>query len=118
MSDLNRKQARRFYDLAYNQGKLEVVDEVLAPDCIVHDPAKPDFAVLLDAETPQLLAEAERMARSPTLSNYLKFHAVRRELSRSAASMQLGNLEKKNRAVRGLLVARFIEWFEGDNRAV
>lgn len=38
----NAAAARRILDEAFNQGRLEVFDEVCAPDIVTHDPAEPD----------------------------------------------------------------------------
>jgi steroid delta-isomerase-like uncharacterized protein len=39
MSDENRALVRRFIDEVFNQGRLSVAEEVLAPDYVHHDPA-------------------------------------------------------------------------------
>src|SRR5215211_5169347 len=38
MSVVNKAAARRLYEEAFAQGKTEVVDEVLRPDFVCHDP--------------------------------------------------------------------------------
>src|SRR5215212_2943328 len=38
MSVVNKAAARRLYEEAFGQGKTEVVDEVLRPDFVCHDP--------------------------------------------------------------------------------
>jgi predicted ester cyclase len=43
MSEINKAQARRFYEELFNQKKLETIDEVCAPDIIDHFPL-PDQA--------------------------------------------------------------------------
>ena len=39
MSEQNRALVRRFIEEVFNQGKLSVAEEVLAPDYVHHDPA-------------------------------------------------------------------------------
>jgi steroid delta-isomerase-like uncharacterized protein len=38
MSEENKEKVRRFMEEAFGQGKVEVVDEVLDPDFVCHDP--------------------------------------------------------------------------------
>lgn len=40
---------RRGYDEAWNQGRLEVLDELLSPDFVAHDPTAPTGEVQRDA---------------------------------------------------------------------
>jgi steroid delta-isomerase-like uncharacterized protein len=40
--EANAKAARRVLDEAFNQGRLEVLDEVCSPELIGHDPAEPE----------------------------------------------------------------------------
>ena len=40
MADL-KELTRRFIDEVWNQGKLDLVEQFVAPDCITHDPAAP-----------------------------------------------------------------------------
>jgi steroid delta-isomerase-like uncharacterized protein len=39
--ELNKSCVRRFYEEVWNNGHLEVVEEVAAPECIRHDPSGP-----------------------------------------------------------------------------
>lgn len=41
MSEDLRQLIRRFIDEVWDQGKLDVVDQLVAPDCVTHDPAAP-----------------------------------------------------------------------------
>jgi steroid delta-isomerase-like uncharacterized protein len=41
MSEQNLKAARSFYEDAFNNGKLDVIDEVISADCALDDPAMP-----------------------------------------------------------------------------
>jgi predicted ester cyclase len=43
MSEANKQVVRRVYDEVFGQGKLEVVDEVIAADAVEHTPPSPDF---------------------------------------------------------------------------
>jgi steroid delta-isomerase-like uncharacterized protein len=43
--EANKALVRRLYEEGFNQGKLEVVDELVAPDVVTHDP------IILDAPT-------------------------------------------------------------------
>ena len=38
MSEENKEKARRFLEEAFGQGKVEVIDEVVDPDFVCHDP--------------------------------------------------------------------------------
>ena len=40
MADL-KELTRRFIDEVWNQGKLDLVEQLVAPDCVTHDPAAP-----------------------------------------------------------------------------
>ncbi len=42
MSEENKEKARRFLEEAFNEGNLGVVDEIVASDYVLHDPAIPD----------------------------------------------------------------------------
>lgn len=39
-----KDKVRRFYEVAYGQGDLMVVDELIAPDCILNDPSMPHMS--------------------------------------------------------------------------
>lgn len=43
--DSNKALVRRLYEEGFNQGNLDVVDELVAPDVVTHDP------IILDAPT-------------------------------------------------------------------
>jgi steroid delta-isomerase-like uncharacterized protein len=43
--EANKALVRRLYDEGFNQGNLELVDELVAPDVVTHDP------IILDAPT-------------------------------------------------------------------
>jgi steroid delta-isomerase-like uncharacterized protein len=42
MSEENKTLARRFLKEAFNEGNLDVVDEIVASDYVLHDPTLPD----------------------------------------------------------------------------
>ena len=42
MSEENKALARRFLKEAFNEGNLGVVDEIIASDYVLHDPASPE----------------------------------------------------------------------------
>src|SRR2546423_13761624 len=42
MSEANKQIARRVIEELFSQGRLEIADELLAPDAIGHDPALPE----------------------------------------------------------------------------
>ena len=74
-----------------------------------------DDPAILDAATPELLAEAGRLAQSATLTAYFDFEHVRRLLLLPGPNEAGPTLAKKSVAMRALLTARFIEWFGGSN---
>lgn len=44
MSEENKALSRRFYDEVFSQGNLAAVDEIVAADCVDHNPPGPGFA--------------------------------------------------------------------------
>jgi asparagine synthase (glutamine-hydrolysing) len=82
-----------------------------------NDDRTPDFLAMVRRTEPQLLAEIERMERSPALANIFNFAKVRKLLTMRALEAQRGGHEPETvRAVSVLLWARYIEWFRRDNR--
>lgn len=43
MSDQNKAIARKLLDEVYSQGKLEVLNDIVTPDCRLHDPVFPSL---------------------------------------------------------------------------
>jgi steroid delta-isomerase-like uncharacterized protein len=41
-ADANAAAARRVTEEAFNEGRLEVIDELCSPDIVTHDPAEPE----------------------------------------------------------------------------
>lgn len=41
MSEQNKALSRRAFEEIWNQGKLNVIDELVAPNCVLHDPMIP-----------------------------------------------------------------------------
>jgi steroid delta-isomerase-like uncharacterized protein len=59
MSEANREAARRVVEEAFGQGKLDVVDEVVAPNAVTHDPAQPE-----DVRGPEGVKQQIKMYRA------------------------------------------------------
>ena len=74
-----------------------------------------DDLAILNVATPELLAEADRMANSAKLSPYFDFERVRRLLSLPGPNQRGPTSGIKFAAVDALLTARFIEWFSRSN---
>jgi steroid delta-isomerase-like uncharacterized protein len=48
-AEANAAAAKRVLDEAFNQGSLEVLDEICSPDVVSHDPAEPEDVRGIDA---------------------------------------------------------------------
>jgi asparagine synthase (glutamine-hydrolysing) len=82
-----------------------------------NDDATPDFLAMVRRIEPQLLAEIERMERSPALARIFDFAKVRKFLTMRPLAAQRGGHETETiRALTTILWARYIEWFRRDNR--
>lgn len=44
MADL-KELTRKFIDEVWNQGKLDLVEQLVSPDCVTHDPAAPGHVI-------------------------------------------------------------------------
>jgi asparagine synthase (glutamine-hydrolysing) len=74
-----------------------------------------DNIAVLDATTPELLAETDRLSQSAKLSAYFDFKRARDLLQCRAPNGHAEILAKKTAAVEALLTARFINWFGSSN---
>ncbi|MGA2411969.1 MAG: asparagine synthase-related protein [Candidatus Binataceae bacterium] len=74
-----------------------------------------DQVAILEAASSDLAAEAERLADSVNLADYFDFQRVRGALLAPKAGDDASDLARKSTALRALLFARFIAWFEGTN---
>jgi asparagine synthase (glutamine-hydrolysing) len=74
-----------------------------------------DEAGILEANSSDLAAEAERLAKSTRLAAYFDFQRVRSALLSSEAGDSQADQTRKSIALRALLFARFIAWLEGVN---
>jgi len=81
-----------------------------------NDRPPPERPASLVQATTQMLAEADRMAPNPKLSAYVDFAKVRTMLSTRGASLDRRDIRKRRVALRALMMARQIEWFDLDNR--
>jgi steroid delta-isomerase-like uncharacterized protein len=59
MSEQNKAISRRLVEEAFNEGKLDVIDELVAPDFVNHDPSDPN-----EIRGPEGLKEFVRTYRS------------------------------------------------------
>lgn len=60
MSDENKQVAQRIYDEVFNEGKLDVIDEIVAPNCVEHTPP-PGFDT---SDVPKALKEFTQALRA------------------------------------------------------
>jgi asparagine synthase (glutamine-hydrolysing) len=81
-----------------------------------NDDITPDFLAMVRRIEPQLLAEIERMERSPALARIFNFAKVRKLLTQRPLEAQRGGHEYETvRAISTILRARYVEWFRRDN---
>ena len=45
MAEENKALVRRWFEYLFNEGNLDVADEIIAPDHLNHDPALPDLPI-------------------------------------------------------------------------
>ena len=74
-----------------------------------------DDLAVLNAATPELLAEADRLGNSPKLAGYFDFERVRQLLSLPGPNRRGPIPGIKFAAMNAVLTARFIEWFSPSN---
>ncbi|HXC54202.1 MAG TPA: asparagine synthase-related protein [Rhizomicrobium sp.] len=73
-----------------------------------------DFPTMLEDAAPALRAELARMEANGRLASFLDFSAARRLLFDRGG--QAARWAEQARALRGILIARYVEWFERGNR--
>jgi steroid delta-isomerase-like uncharacterized protein len=61
-AEANAAAARRVVEEAFNQGRLEVFDEVCSPDVVSHDPAEPEDLRGIDAHKERVRAYRTAMS--------------------------------------------------------
>jgi asparagine synthase (glutamine-hydrolysing) len=74
-----------------------------------------DNIAILNAVTPELLAEADRLAKSTRFAALFDFERAHHLLSLPGRNEDARTLAKKTAALEALLTARFIDWFGGSN---
>jgi asparagine synthase (glutamine-hydrolysing) len=74
-----------------------------------------DDLAILNMATPELLAEADRLANNPKLSGYFDFERVQRLLSLPGPNRRGPTTGIKFAAMNAVLTARFIDWFSPSN---
>jgi len=81
-----------------------------------NDVVAPDFPLMAKRIEERLLAEIARMEKADRLSRYFDFPRMRQMLTRRRAARHSSGLEMDTRqAMHAFLLARYIEWFRGDN---
>jgi asparagine synthase (glutamine-hydrolysing) len=76
-----------------------------------------DDPAVLDQFTPELLAEANRLAKQSRLSAIFNFDTVRGLLSLPGPNESRWIIWRKSVAMRAVLLSRYVEWFNADNRS-
>ena len=90
--------------------------ELLARPRKVNDDRTPDLEVSVDRERADLLREIGRMETNPRLNAIFDFPTMRRMLRPADGPGEWRPEQRMGRAISGFMHARFIEWFERDNR--
>jgi asparagine synthase (glutamine-hydrolysing) len=81
-----------------------------------NDDMGPDFLMMAKRIEPRVLAEIDRMERTGYLSRYFDFTRMRTMLTRRTVEQHAsGNEYDTRQALLAFMVARYIEWFRGDN---
>lgn len=81
-----------------------------------NDDLGPDFLMMAKSIEPQMLAEIGRMEMAGKLSKYFDFPRMRRMLTRRRIDQHAsGNELDTRQAMLSFLIARYVEWFRGDN---
>jgi asparagine synthase (glutamine-hydrolysing) len=81
-----------------------------------NDDLVPDFLMMAKRVEPRVLAEIERMERSPRLAKFFDFGRMRAMLTRRTVDQHNSGSEyDTQQAQLAFLQARYIAWFKGDN---
>jgi asparagine synthase (glutamine-hydrolysing) len=80
-----------------------------------NDDLVPDFPAMVERIKPRLFGEIARLEKNPKLSGMFDFRRMRRMLGPAKTITKKNETAARN-AVRALLYARFLEWFQRDNR--
>jgi asparagine synthase (glutamine-hydrolysing) len=81
-----------------------------------NDSVVPGFLAMAKRVEPRVLAEIDRMEQAGRLSKYFDFARMRAMLTRRAPDQHAnGGESDTQQAANAFLVARYIEWFRGDN---
>jgi asparagine synthase (glutamine-hydrolysing) len=82
-----------------------------------NDDEIPDFQRMAKSIEPRILAECARMEKLEIVTRYVDFTKIRRLLAHRGASDHNSGWEQETQiALRGFLVARYLEWFQPNNR--
>ena len=112
MSEQLKTKARRFYEEAFAKGNLALVDELIAPDCNLHDPAMPD----MQQGTPAVKQMIQEYRAAMPDINFLITDEIQegnmvatRWIARGTHTAYLKGIPPTNRsfAVAGILISRF-----------
>lgn len=115
-------------DLYFRDGRtrymaLRALADLLPPEYQTRQPwiaevMTPDMLQMVKESEPRLVAEIDRMQRTAHLAHYFDFPRMRRMLTRRRADRHASGLEfEVYAALSTFLMARYIEWFRGDNAA-
>ncbi len=112
-------------DLHFKNGKTRylarlALNDLYPPEYADRPPGNddlgPDFLMMAKRIEPRVLAEIDRMEKAGKLSKYFDFPRMRKMLTgRSVEQHASGNEADTRQAMLAFLVARYIEWFRGDN---
>jgi asparagine synthase (glutamine-hydrolysing) len=81
-----------------------------------NDSVSPDYLAMAKRVEPRVLAELDRMEAAGKLSDYFDFARMRAMLTRRGPDDHANGAETDlHQAMYAFLVARYIEWFRGDN---
>ncbi len=81
-----------------------------------NDSRFPDFEAAVERERPKLLAEIARLEGKERLTRYFDFDRMRKMLHPIAGRFAFSSGAYMYNAIHALIMARFIEWNERDNR--